>query len=206
MSFQGKRPEKPKGFGAVVIDGYNLAHLMGWLPILDGSTLAKAREKLLSHLASISLHPHRITVVFDARGARAAGVPRHLLDSPRHRHKSGIEVIFAMDQEADDVIEDLMETHRKTGGGQLLVVVSNDRRLHAGAKRNHCLALTSDQFLDRMEAILHKESPPAGEAEKPDAVTDEEKQQAMADFGELEKSREGKKALDPYGFGDFLGP
>ena len=31
----------------IFIDGYNLAHIMGWLPLFDQETLALARETLL---------------------------------------------------------------------------------------------------------------------------------------------------------------
>ncbi len=187
----------------IVIDGYNLAHLMGWLPIFDQTTLSQAREKLLAHLAGICAQRDRILVVFDARGARKAGVPLHLLHAPSTRHKTGIQLLFATDREADEEIEDLLDSNRRrAGGARRLIVVSNDRRLQIAAKRAKSLALTCDRFLDRMEEILGSRPEQAPDQEKPETTAEEEKLQALEDFKELEQDPKWKRALDPYGFKD----
>lgn len=191
----------------ILIDGYNLAHLMGWLPIIDKTTLSQAREKLLVYLAGISTQKERILVVFDARGARQAGVPSHMLHSPHSRHKTGIHVIFATDREADEEIEDLVEENRRRpGGARRLIVVSNDRRLHAAAKRAKSLFLTCDQFLDRMEEILKAKPGHTHEEEKPQTPGEKERLQAMEDFKELDLDPKWKEGLDPFGFQDLKLP
>jgi predicted RNA-binding protein with PIN domain len=183
----------------ILIDGYNLAHLMGWLPLFDNETLAKARETLVLHLASLTREPERILVVFDAKNARTSRVPATLLNAPETRHKTGIYVCFATDREADDEIEErLLDNRTRSGGQHKLLIVSNDRRLHAAAKKAKATAMTCQDFFDHMEQVLRAKDPTAPEeAEKPLAPTQEETDRALEDFADLARELNAPKPMTP---------
>ena len=183
----------------ILIDGYNLAHLMGWLPLFDNETLSKARETLVLHLASLTREPERILVVFDAKNARTSRVPASLLNAPETRHKTGIHVCFATDREADDEIEErVLDNRARSGGQHKLLIVSNDRRLHAAAKKAKATAMTCQDFFDHMEQILRAKDPTApGEAEKPQAPTQEETDRALEDFADLARELEAPRPITP---------
>ncbi len=173
----------------IFIDGYNLAHIMGWLPLFDQETLALARETLLVHLSSLTQEPGRILVVFDAKNARTTRVPSHLLNTPEIRHKTGILICFATDREADDEIEErLLDNRHLSGGQQHILVVSNDKRLHLAAKKCKAKAMTCQDFFDHMEQILRKkEQGLEVGTEKPEETSPTETERALEDFADLAK-------------------
>ncbi len=173
----------------IFIDGYNLAHIMGWLPLFDQETLALARETLLGHLASLTKEPGRILVVFDAKNARTTRVPSYLLNTPEVRHKTGILVCFATDREADDEIEErLLDNRHLIGGQHHILVVSNDKRLHTAAKKCKAKAMTCQDFFDHMEQIMRKrEQGLPVWTEKPEGSSPTETEKALEDFADLEK-------------------
>jgi len=124
---------------SLLIDGYNLLHASGILPSSVGpGTLERARRALLNYLVS-KLSPEEIagtTVVFDAQSA-PPGLPKSL----DHR---GLLVLFAdKDQEADDLIEELI---RSDSAPRRLTVVSSDHRIQRAAHRRRAQAIDSDQW------------------------------------------------------------
>ncbi len=183
----------------IIIDGYNLAHIMGWLPLFDHETLALARETLIEHLASLTSEPGRILVVFDAKNARTTRVPSYFLDSPEVRHKTGILVCFATDREADDEIEERLKDNRHLAGGQHhVLVVSNDKRLHAAAKKCKASAMTCQVFWDHMEQSTRKrEKSFELWTEKPEGTNPTETAKALEDFADLAKELDDPKANLP---------
>lgn len=159
-----------------VLDGYNLLFALGWLLHGDRPSRRRwARDKLLRHLQNApGLEPASVTVVFDASAA-PPGVPRE-------EQLKGIRVLFAVEQNADDLIEDLI--HREPRPQQL-TVVSNDHRLHQAARHRHCPFLTCLDFIEQIGR-----SPPAttGPVEmegpgKPETLDREEVQSWLRAFG-----------------------
>ena len=124
---------------SLLIDGYNLLHVVGILGRGVGPKgLERSRQALLNFLAE-SLAAEEIpqtTVVFDAADA-PAGMPRVL----EHR---GLTVRFAAGYEdADSLIEELI---RADSAPRRLVVVSSDHRLQRAARRRRATAMDSDAW------------------------------------------------------------
>jgi hypothetical protein len=123
-----------------LIDGYNLLHAMGLLAGRVGPRgLEKARLALLGRLHGLCGDvPGRVTVVFDASGAgRGASAEQDY---------HGVRVRFALGEEADDVIEDLIRRDPSPGD---LTVVSDDLRLRQAARRRRCPALGCLDFIEQ---------------------------------------------------------
>ena len=115
-------------FMRYLIDGYNLLHATGHLSGKVGPQgLEKARLALLSHLAVFARTEAVVTVVFDARNA-----PRSVAAEQDYQ---GVSVRYALDGEADDLIEELI---RQDAAPRSLTVVSDDRRLKEAARRRDC--------------------------------------------------------------------
>ncbi len=125
-----------------LIDGYNLAHALGLVPhkrVPHGAETAR-RSLLIRLREAPGLDPALTTVVFDALQA-AAGSPTRL-------DFLGFRVLFAHDQLADDLIEELI--HQEADPRQL-TVVSDDRRLKESAGRRGCQALGCLDFLEQTQ-------------------------------------------------------
>ncbi len=161
-----------------LIDGYNLLHAMGVLTGRVGPRgLEKARLALLARLLALNADdPGRVTVVFDAAHARP-GAERE------HDHE-GIHVLFALQEEADDVIEAII---RRESTPRQLTVVSDDRRLKEAARRRHCAALGCLDYLEQVGRPPRPASAlPAGEAPaKPQGVSAEVARRWLEEFADL---------------------
>ena len=143
---------------AILIDGYNLLHATGYIPVGSShESLAGPRREFLSFLL------HRLTaeeargttVVFDAANA-PPGLPREVAFG-------SIKVLFAHNHaEADDLIEELI---RANNVPQRLTVVSSDHRLHQAARRRRATVVDSDQWYWAI-----RERQPQRESTGPDPV------------------------------------
>ena len=158
-----------------LIDGYNLLHAMGvLLGRVRPQGLERARLNLLERL--LALHGDdaaRVTVVFDAANAPPGA-------EPEQDHK-GVRVLYALRQEADDVIEALIQSD---SAPRQLTIVSDDRRLKEAARRRQCAWLGCLDYLEQAGR------PPAPKAAadalvKPPALSAEETRAWMEEFGDL---------------------
>ena len=159
-----------------LIDGYNLLHAMGVLTGRVGPHgLEKARLALLGRL--LALHaddPGCVTVVFDAAKAPPPG-------AEREQEYKGVHVLFALAEEADDVIEAII---RRESSPRQLTVVSDDRRLKEAARRRQCPALGCLDYLERVSRP--PPAAPAGDGPaKPQGVSAEETQRWLKEFADL---------------------
>lgn len=144
----------------ILIDGYNLMYARGLLGRpLGAEGFRKARRRFLSDLAE-ALDPidaHQSTVVFDASSA-----PEHLPDETSFK---GITVVYAVDNEnADERIEILIAQHANP---KQLTVVSSDHRVRQAAVRRKATSLTSEEFLEKLEAPAAKRKAQPAERESP---------------------------------------
>jgi uncharacterized protein len=158
-----------------LIDGYNLLHAMGVLAGRVGPHgLEKARLALLGRL--LSLHaddPGRVTVVFDAANAPPG--------AEREQEYKGLRVLFALREEADDVIEAII---RHDSAPRQLTVVSDDRRLKEAARRRQCPALGCLDYLEQVRRPAP--TPPAADGPaKPQGVSAEEARRWLEEFADL---------------------
>jgi predicted RNA-binding protein with PIN domain len=156
-----------------VVDGYNMLHATGHLAGKVGPHgLEKARHALLDLLAAFAKTGGAgVTVVFDARRAPARVEPE--------QDFQGVRVLYALDREADDLIEELI--HEDTAA-RTLTVVSDDRRLKEAARRRQCPTQSCLDFYDTTEKV--PQTPPETEPpEQPKSLTDEEVRAWMQEFG-----------------------
>jgi hypothetical protein len=146
-----------------LIDGYNLLHATGHLSgTVSPLRLEQARRALLDQLVQhYGPAASCVTVVFDVRRA-----PARL---QAERDYQGVHVLYALDREADDVIEDLI---RGDAVPRLLTVVSDDRRLREAARRKRCHIVGC---LDYFESLLRPQAAPVkapgDSAGKPETVS-----------------------------------
>lgn len=126
----------------IIIDGYNLLHASGVFGRERGPRgFEQSRLALLDMLVGLLGDETMITiVVFDA--ARAPdGLPGRLTHQ-------GIRVWFAREYpDADSLIEELVVDDNAPTS---LVVVSNDRRLQAAARRRRADAVGCEEWLAEM--------------------------------------------------------
>ncbi len=148
-----------------VIDGYNLLHASPLIQTGKGPKwLEKQRFRLLSSLASLIPASVRAAtvVVFDARES-PSGLPSEYSFEE-------ILVRFARDHdEADDLIEELIEAHAKTSS---LTVISSDLRLQRAARRRNAAFYDSRVWFDQLqdsqrEKMLESKTP------NPELIKDE---------------------------------
>jgi predicted RNA-binding protein with PIN domain len=127
----------------LIIDGYNLLHAAGVFGTGRGDrAFEESRRVLLDMLADLlGADAGQTVVVFDA--ARAPdGLPGRLT----HR---GLRVWFAREYpDADSLIEELVAEATSPH----LVVVSNDRRLQAAARRRRAKAVSCGAWLAEARA------------------------------------------------------
>jgi hypothetical protein len=171
-----------------VIDGYNLLHAMGLLTGKVGPQgLQKARLALLDYLAA-SHHADAgaVTVVFDAARAPARAVPEDTYQ--------GIHICYALDGEADELIEDLIQRDRLP---RQLTVVSDDHRLHQAGRRRRCGVLGCMDYLDAIERESQPRTPNAEASAKPEHISDEEAKHWLHEFGDLARDPKLREALGP---------
>jgi predicted RNA-binding protein with PIN domain len=160
-----------------LIDGYNLLHAMGLLLGKVGPHgLEKARLALLGRLhGRYGADAGRVTVVFDASRAPPGAAAE--------MDYNGVQVRFALREEADDVIEELIRTDSSP---RRLTVVSDDHRLQNAARRRHCPVLGCLDFLDELSrprpAAAGRPKAPA----KPEAVSRADLRRWMDAFGDLD--------------------
>lgn len=169
--FEGaKSTEIPMRF---VVDGYNLAHALGIIRgNLSGSSLDIIRKSLLLHLKQYEgTRPEDIIMVFDGQRSRNQSDPSQYL--------YGFPVIFSQNEQADDVIEDLIHQEKQP---LLLTVVSNDHRLKEAAKRSGCRYSNCLDFVENL-MVPSRTKPIFQETQdKPDGITPEEVKEWMRDF------------------------
>jgi predicted RNA-binding protein with PIN domain len=139
----------------LIIDGYNLLHASGVFGADRGARgFEQSREALLDMLVDL-LGPGAAAtiVVFDA--ARAPdGLPGRLVHG-------GMRVWYAREYpDADSLIEELVEADTAPGH---LVVVSNDRRLRAAARRRRARAVGCEEWLAEARAARRGRRERAGE-------------------------------------------
>jgi uncharacterized protein len=137
----------------LIIDGYNLLYA-GLLPSRTTPfELEQARDRLVALLSAYKdRKPGKITVVFDGWQAGWSSEQREL--------KKGTEVIFSrMGERADEVIKRMVQ---EKGSG--VFVVSSDREIANYADRRGIAVISSEQFLERLEALAIR----SGEDQKPD--------------------------------------
>jgi predicted RNA-binding protein with PIN domain len=141
----------------LIIDGYNLLHASGVFGDTRGpGGFEQSRRALLDMLADLlGAEAANTVVVFDA--ARA---PDGLPGRSTHR---GIRVWFAREYpDADSLIEELVEDATSPH----LMVVSNDRRLQAAARRRRAKAVSCAEWL--AEARAARRGPRAGDTKPPE--------------------------------------
>jgi uncharacterized protein len=170
-----------------LIDGYNLLHAMGLLCGKVGPHgLEKARRAVLGRLCGChGDNASDVTIVFDASRAPpgAAG------EEDYH----GIHVRFALDREADEVIEALIQREAMP---RQLTIVSDDHRIRQAGRRRRCLV---SGCLDYLEEIERKRYKPAVSqaAVKPEGISSDETQCWLREFADLTNDPSWTEALGP---------
>ena len=146
---------------AILIDGYNLLHVLGFVgsPTAPGA-LQRARTRLIERLAACldADERPRTTIVFDAAEA-PAGLPHEL-------RIQGLLVRYAVGYEdADTLLEELI---RSDATPQRLTVVSSDHRVQQAARRRRAIAVDSEAWLDSLVSRRLTQQQSAPDALKPD--------------------------------------
>jgi hypothetical protein len=155
-----------------LVDGYNLLHATGHLGGKVGPHgLERARRALLGRLVILAKAGDDVTVVFDARRAPAAVEPEQV--------HQGVHVRYALDREADDLIEELI---RRDSAPRSLTVVSDDRRLKDAARRRRCATQGCLDFYDKADKAprpsLSEQAP-----ERPQALSEHDVRAWLEAFG-----------------------
>jgi predicted RNA-binding protein with PIN domain len=173
-----------------LIDGYNLIYAMGLLGPKKGApgALENARFDLLERLHVLfGDQSGCLTVIFDANRVPRRGLAEH--------DYHGVHVRFAVRQEADDLIETLIQSE---GSPKSLTVVSDDHRIQVAARRRQCPVLSCDAFLDVAERPARQTPAKTAEANaKPDSLSPEERQRWLDEFADLDDDPALKQWLDP---------
>ena len=159
-----------------LIDGYNLAYALGILhgKVAPAGVEVARRSLLIKLLEAPGLDAPSVTVVFDAQRAPPG--------TPARQHYQGIHILNALGQQADDLIEELIEHEAQP---RQLTVVSNDHRIKDAARRGHCVPLGCLDFLEEIQKRRPaSRTAPANDAgEKPDSLSPQELQLWYKQFG-----------------------
>src|SRR5262249_54502768 len=162
-----------------LIDGYNLLFALGLLTKqARREAVEPARLRLLDFLHErFGDAAAQVAVVFDA--ARA---PRH---TPAEEYHRGVHVYYALADEADDLIEELI---RREPAPEGLTVISDDRRLRESARRGGCGALRCLDFVERIAFPTAPPPLPTGEGTaKPELPSPRETEEWLREFGDVER-------------------
>jgi uncharacterized protein len=169
-----------------LIDGYNLLHALGLVRkrVAQGE-LDQARRQLVERLQKDLAKLHGVvTVVFDAK--------RKPQRAPVEEMIGDIRVLFAVQREADELLEEMIAQHPQP---RRLYVVSDDHRVERAARRRGAVALGCQAFLDLLEQ-------PQAEPVRKKPVTprqpmsEEEKAHWLREFGDIEIPDELRDAFD----------
>ncbi len=140
-------------------------------PRMVPHSLEVARRTLLDFVGG-RRREEAITVVFDGQSAPITG-------SARQAHRK-ISVYFA--RVADDLIEELIAREHQP---LRLMVVSDDRRIQAAARRRGCRVVECLVFLEQIHNPPSTPAKSSTEAEdKPDSLSDSEIEGWLREFGE----------------------
>lgn len=171
-----------------LIDGYNLLFAIGLLHGKAGPHgLEKARLALLGHLlGSHGADVAAVTVVFDAAGAPPGAAPEE--------NYQGIHICYALDGEADDLIENLIQ---RDAAPRQLTVVSDDHRIQQAGRRRRCLVLGCLDYLDEMERLRRPKAAPIDASAKPEGLSGGETQHWLREFADLANDPKVREALGP---------
>ncbi len=171
-----------------LIDGYNLLHAMGLLVGKVGPHgLEKARLALLGRLCGDhGADAVAVTVVFDASRAPPGAVAEE--------DYRGLHIRYALDREADDVIETLIQ---RDAAPRQLTIVSDDHRLQQAARRRRCPVLGCLDYLEERERQRRSKPATAEASAKPESVSDEERQRWLREFADLVDDPKVRDALGP---------
>lgn len=155
-----------------LIDGYNLLHAMGLLCGKVGPHgLEKARLALLGRLCGDhGDDTGAVTVVFDASRAPP--------DAVAEEDYQGIHIRYALEAEADEVIESLIQQEATP---RQLMVVSDDHRIQQAGRRRRCLVRGCLDYLEEGERRRRKPAPPEALV-KPEGVSRAEAQHWLREF------------------------
>lgn len=140
----------------LIIDGYNLMHAAGIArQRYAAGEMERCRKQLQLKIASMleAKALARTTLVYDAFAS--------ISDDQRVFRKHGMKIVFApMGQDADSVIEELLQKH---SAPRQIIVVSSDHRLHKAAKRRKARCVDSEVFMQQIET----EKPLSGRRRRP---------------------------------------
>lgn len=169
-----------------IIDGYNLLHAMGALRGRAGpGGLEQARHRLVGLLkGAFAEDVGALTVVFDASHAPS--------DVPTLTSAHGVRIRFARGEEADDLIETLIEEH---SAPRNLTVVSNDNRLRRAARRRRAHGMSCESFVRLL--AKRREHRPASAGEKL-PLADADSKKLLDEFAFLDE--ELRREFDPFDF------
>ncbi len=174
-----------------LIDGYNLAYAMSLLTPgpQPPHRLELVRETLLLKVAGRhGPAGEEVTVVFDASRAK------HRSTMPQSFQ--GVRVLFAQEESADDLIEDVLGREKTP---RTLTVVSDDRRLQQSARRRGCPPLGCLDYMELLRAF-RAPSPAVSAPEllKPGADPNLDKKHWLETFGDVDNDPKLRDDLDRF--------
>jgi hypothetical protein len=124
----------------LIIDGYNLLHVVHSLIHFDSNQLQWERDRLVDQLSAYQrLKPCGITVVFDGwQGGWS---------TEKREKKKGIELVFSkLGEKADEVIKRLVKVR-----GSGAIVITSDRDIARFAERLRVSVISSEQFQEKLD-------------------------------------------------------
>jgi predicted RNA-binding protein with PIN domain len=124
----------------IIIDGYNMIHLVPELRQFLDNSLERARDELIGKLKTYLLNKKvHITLVFD--GAHPAGV------APIERNRY-LEIRFSKHPfKADPLIKGLIQKEKNKAA---MTVVTHDSEIAAFAAAEHAAVLSPTEFWERL--------------------------------------------------------
>ena len=149
-------------FVRVLIDGYNLLHLLGLMSSADSpgrGQLRRARQRLLSLLGQAIPRESRpeVWVVFDSS---LNWDPAQSRDSVA-REQAGFAVKFAREYQTAD--EQIIEMVRAHSAPQNLTVVTSDQQILRVARARKAQALPSENALEELARRFQREPESVGD-------------------------------------------